>query len=135
MDLNDCLQCVYFELRGGTPFLWILSTASKLCFEVKSYVSSGDFIFEGNSRLNTRNVLSFDNGFDFEKNSKIKKALIAIFNTPSSYRKVERYIDRILQFSIAGNDIIMKVFTLNNETKELIEVGPHLVLCFEELAS
>lgn len=133
MDLNDCPYCMYFESRNSASFLWIFSSTLRLCFEIRSYIPLRDYIFTGNSRINTRNVLSFDDGFSLENNLKIKDLLIAVFNTPSSYRKVEKYIDRILQFSIVGENILLRVFTIDSsDTKNLVEVGPHLLMHFEE---
>ncbi|VDN22648.1 unnamed protein product [Gongylonema pulchrum] len=84
----------------------------------------------GNCLKGSRPVLSFDGAFDSQPHlALIKQLFLETFSTPDHHPRSKPFIDHVFTFSLTPDGKIwFRNFQIVDETLELQEIGPRLVL-------
>ncbi|EFO27670.1 brix domain-containing protein [Loa loa] len=132
-EIANCTKCLYFESRKHTDlYLWISNTTCgpSVKFLAHNVHTMDEMRMSGNCLKGSRPVLSFDSAFDNQPHfSLIKQLLIQTFSTPYHHPRSKPFIDHVFTFSItADGKIWFRNFQIVNETLELQEIGPRMVL-------
>ncbi|KAI8903327.1 Brix domain-containing protein [Gorgonomyces haynaldii] len=136
-ELNNCNNCLYFEVRKHTDmYLWVSKTPSgpSAKFHVKNVHTMDELKMVGNCLKGSRPILSFDAGFESEPYLQLLKELFTqTFAVPKSSRKLKPFLDHVMSFSVLDGKIwirnyqILEKSPVNKETS-LVEIGPRVVL-------
>ncbi|KAM3722870.1 Ribosome biogenesis protein [Dirofilaria immitis] len=132
-EIANCTKCLYFENRKHTDmYLWISNTTygPSVKFSVLNVHTMDEIRMSGNCLKGSRPVLSFDSTFDSQPHfSLIKELLMQTFSTPYHHPRSKPFIDHVFTFSITTDGKIwFRNFQIVDETPELQEIGPRMVL-------
>ncbi|KAJ3304090.1 Ribosome biogenesis protein brx1 [Kappamyces sp. JEL0829] len=149
-ELNNCNNCVYFEMRKHQDmYLWISKTPNgpSAKFTVKNVHTMDELKMTGNCLKGSRPILSFDGVFDSEPYLVLLKELFTqAYAVPTTSRKIKPFIDHVMSFSVLDNKIWIRNFQIVESNEEpqddtapkkkntsepaitLVEIGPRFVL-------
>ncbi|VDN06831.1 unnamed protein product [Thelazia callipaeda] len=132
-EMANCTKCLYFESRKRTDlYLWLsnITHGPSVKFLVHNIHTMDELRLSGNCLKGSRPVLSFDSSFDSQPCfALIKELLKQTFSTPYQHPRSKPFIDHVLTFSLTlDNKIWFRNFQIVDETLELQEIGPRMVL-------
>ncbi|KAG9305835.1 hypothetical protein G9A89_006246 [Geosiphon pyriformis] len=145
-ELNNCNNCVYFEVRRKQDlYLWASKTPNgpSIKFHVQNIHTMDELKMTGNCLKGSRPLLSFDKNFEFKPHlALVKEVFTHIFGVPKGARRAKPFIDHVMSFSIADDriwfrnyQIVEKDSTEKSSKKvkdhkdiSLVEIGPRFVL-------
>ncbi|CAG8447698.1 5208_t:CDS:2 [Scutellospora calospora] len=143
-DLNNCNNCVFFEVRKGQDlYMWTSKTPNgpSIKFHVQNIHTMDELKMTGNCLKGSRPILSFDKTFDSEPHwILIKEVFVHIFGIPRSARRIKPFVDHVVSFTIADNRIWFRNFQIiekdpmeqnkkpSDKDLSLVEIGPRFVL-------
>lgn len=131
-EMKNCTKCVFFESRKKMDtYLWLANTPNgpSAKFLIENVHTMHELKMTGNCLRGSRPLLSFNKEFDKEPHWMVlKEMLIQIFSTPHNHPKSQPFIDRVAQFSIADGKIWYRNYEIIDESGELVEIGPRMVL-------
>eukprot|EP00768_Dysnectes_brevis_P003697 gnl/Dysnectes_brevis/262_a293_4957.p1 GENE.gnl/Dysnectes_brevis/262_a293_4957~~gnl/Dysnectes_brevis/262_a293_4957.p1 ORF type:complete len:299 (+),score=72.25 gnl/Dysnectes_brevis/262_a293_4957:34-930(+) len=134
---RKCDTIAYFEGRHHEMFLWLaaMPAGPTIRFHVHEIATTKDLSFQGNHRIGTRPLLSFDSGFDGEAVPRVCKELLKrTFATPCRHHKSAPFVDHVMQFGLLKDLIPIRSFGFDIKTAgrqqapELLEAGPRFTL-------
>ncbi|KAI8850607.1 putative ribosome biogenesis protein [Chytridium lagenaria] len=143
---NQCNNCVFFEVRKHRDlYMWASKTPLDPVFgsTCRMVVHTMDELrMTGNCLKGSRPLLSFDKNFDVEPHHRLLKEMFSqIFGTPRTSRKLKPFIDHVLSFSIAGDQIWFRNYQILHKDQEetgeisLVEIGPRFSLTIMKIFS
>ena len=134
-EYKNCQNIMFFEARKKKDtFLWMSPDPVKgpsVRFLVENVHTKAELRFTGNCLTRSRPILSFHKDFDDEEKPHlqlIKLCLMKTFNTPRYHPKSQPFIDHVFNFSIVDGKIWFRNYQVENETKDIVEIGPRFTL-------
>jgi len=140
-DLHECSNIVYFEGRKKRDlYVWMAgsclttgNTGPTVKFHVENIHTMEELNMIGNAIKGSRAILSFD--LNFEDSTKgylgvIKEVLVNVFSTPKGHKRVKKYIDRTVSFTLADGKIWVRHYQIveKEDGMSLLEIGPRFVM-------
>jgi ribosome biogenesis protein BRX1 len=134
-EYKNCQNIMFFEARKKKDtFLWMSPDPVKgpsVRFLVENVHTKAELRFTGNCLTRSRPILSFHADFDDEEQPHlqlVKLCLMKTFNTPRYHPKSQPFIDHVFNFSIIDGKIWFRNYQVENDTKDIVEIGPRFTL-------
>ncbi|KAI9008587.1 Brix domain-containing protein [Hyaloraphidium curvatum] len=137
-ELNNCNNCLFFEVRRATDlFLWLSRTPNgpSAKFHVQNVHTMTELRMTGNCLKGSRPIVSFDKAFDEKPHLVLLKELFAqVFSVPRTSRKLKPFVDHVMSFHILDGRIWIRNYQIVEQTGDdagkmsLVEIGPRIVL-------
>lgn len=125
MDVNDCENCVYFEISKRFNRLWIATQDITIRFNILGHKSIFDLSTVNNYHKNAGHAILFTKDFDEDENLKIVKRVIeTAFGCKDGAQK-----ERALCFYYNNGSISVRNYLI----KEVAEIGPRFELELERI--
>lgn len=132
-EFKNCSNVIFFEARKKKDtFMWLvpdINNGPSIRFLIENVHTTSELRFPGNCLARSRPLLTFHEDFDKSEELKlIKTSFMKVFNTPRYHPKSQPFVDHIFNFSILDNKIWFRNYQIDNDTKDVIEIGPRFTL-------
>ncbi|KAG0318393.1 Ribosome biogenesis protein brx1 [Dissophora globulifera] len=142
-DLNNCNNCVFFEVRKRQDlYMWISKTPNgpSMKFHIQNIHTMEELKMTGNCLKGSRHILSFDKNFESSPHWQLMKELFTqVFGIPKTSRRIKPFIDHVISFSIVDNRVWFRNYQITEKPLEhrsatdttdltLVEIGPRFVM-------
>lgn len=125
MEINECENCLYFEVTKRIKRLWITNGEYSFRFIIWDLKSIFDLSFPVNYHKNGGHILLFDNSFDeLDHLKQLKNIISTIFKSKNSVQ-----IERVLVFYYYDEMISLRNYLI----KDVTEIGPRLDLKLDRI--
>ncbi|KAF9359334.1 Ribosome biogenesis protein brx1 [Mortierella sp. NVP85] len=142
-DLNNCNNCIFFEVRKRQDlYMWLSKTPNgpSMKFHIQNIHTMEELKMTGNCLKGSRHILSFDKNFESSPHWMLMKELFTqIFGVPKTSRRIKPFIDHVISFSIVDNRVWFRNYQITEKPVEhrtisdttdltLVEIGPRFVM-------